>query len=119
MSIALRPAVVKAVRLKSSVRIMSQDCNLKIHNALRRNFRERNRRCPLPGPKTARPRAPGLVKTAFVIIGLRCDPLEWRYRLGVRTEDSQSSNPGSIPGSATKPSFEVEISSNSKKIILV
>jgi hypothetical protein len=29
-------------------------------------------------------------------------PLEkWRYRLGVRTEDSQSSNPGSIPGSAT------------------
>src|SRR5207249_4020124 len=25
----------------------------------------------------------------------------WRYRLGVRTEDSQSSNPGSIPGSAT------------------
>jgi hypothetical protein len=27
---------------------------------------------------------------------------EWRYRLGVRTEDSQSSNPGSIPGSATK-----------------
>ena len=25
-----------------------------------------------------------------------------RYRLGVRTEDSQSSNPGSIPGSATK-----------------
>jgi hypothetical protein len=26
----------------------------------------------------------------------------WRYRLGVRTEDSQSSNPGSIPGSATK-----------------
>lgn len=29
----------------------------------------------------------------------------WRYRLGVRTEDSQSSNPGSIPGSATKSSF--------------
>ena len=28
----------------------------------------------------------------------------WRYRLGVRTEDSQSSNPGSIPGSATKSS---------------
>src|SRR6266851_1162612 len=28
-----------------------------------------------------------------------------RYRLGVRTEDSQSSNPGSIPGSATKPLF--------------
>ena len=27
---------------------------------------------------------------------------KWRYRLGVRTEDSQSSNPGSIPGSATK-----------------
>ena len=27
----------------------------------------------------------------------------WRYRLGVRTEDSQSSNPGSIPGSATLP----------------
>src|SRR5579871_6248155 len=27
----------------------------------------------------------------------------WRYRLGVRTEDSQSSNPGSIPGSATNP----------------
>jgi hypothetical protein len=28
-------------------------------------------------------------------------PPKWRYRLGVRTEDSQSSNPGSIPGSAT------------------
>src|SRR5258708_35412540 len=28
-------------------------------------------------------------------------PGTWRYRLGVRTEDSQSSNPGSIPGSAT------------------
>src|SRR5450759_3662686 len=28
--------------------------------------------------------------------------LVWRYRLGVRTEDSQSSNPGSIPGRATK-----------------
>jgi hypothetical protein len=28
-------------------------------------------------------------------------PPAWRYRLGVRTEDSQSSNPGSIPGSAT------------------
>src|SRR5450759_248099 len=27
--------------------------------------------------------------------------LPGRYRLGVRTEDSQSSNPGSIPGSAT------------------
>ena len=36
----------------------------------------------------------------FVII--RKLPPEWRYRLGVRTEDSQSSNPGSIPGSATK-----------------
>ncbi len=35
----------------------------------------------------------------FVII--RKLPPEWRYRLGVRTEDSQSSNPGSIPGSAT------------------
>ena len=30
--------------------------------------------------------------------------LKWRYRLGVRTEDSQSSNPGSIPGSATNKS---------------
>ncbi len=36
---------------------------------------------------------------AFVIIEICL----WRYRLGVRTEDSQSSNPGSIPGSATKP----------------
>jgi hypothetical protein len=33
----------------------------------------------------------------FVIINVD----SWRYRLGVRTEDSQSSNPGSIPGSAT------------------
>ncbi len=32
----------------------------------------------------------------------RCFAYPWRYRLGVRTEDSQSSNPGSIPGSATK-----------------
>src|SRR5271165_6832117 len=37
--------------------------------------------------------------TKFAII--RKLPPEWRYRLGVRTEDSQSSNPGSIPGSAT------------------
>ena len=35
----------------------------------------------------------------FVII--KKLPPAWRYRLGVRTEDSQSSNPGSIPGSAT------------------
>jgi hypothetical protein len=33
---------------------------------------------------------------------LRMSLSEWRYRLGVRTEDSQSSNPGSIPGSATR-----------------
>src|SRR5215831_7959016 len=39
-------------------------------------------------------------KPIFAII--RKLPPEWRYRLGVRTEDSQSSNPGSIPGSATK-----------------
>ncbi len=34
---------------------------------------------------------------------LACICIAWRYRLGVRTEDSQSSNPGSIPGSATIP----------------
>ena len=39
----------------------------------------------------------------FAII-VRVTPA-WRYRLGVRTEDSQSSNPGSIPGSATNSSF--------------
>src|ERR1700681_176028 len=50
----------------------------------------------------ARPGAPVWRERAFVIIGLRRNPPEWRYRLGVRTEDSQSSNPGSIPGSATK-----------------
>src|SRR5438874_4519101 len=33
--------------------------------------------------------------------GRSCCHSQWRYRLGVRTEDSQSSNPGSIPGSAT------------------
>ena len=38
VSIALRAAVVKTVRLESSGRIVSQDCNLKIHNALRRHF---------------------------------------------------------------------------------
>ena len=43
----------------------------------------------------------GLARAVFVIIGLRRNPPAWRYRLGVRTEDSQSSNPGSIPGSAT------------------
>src|SRR5207245_1908288 len=31
VSIALRAAIVKAVRLESSVPIMSQDCNFKIH----------------------------------------------------------------------------------------
>ena len=46
-------------------------------------------------------RHPDWLERAFVIIGLRRNPPEWRYRLGVRTEDSQSSNPGSIPGSAT------------------
>ena len=39
-----------------------------------------------------------IAKDGFAII----EALRWRYRLGVRTEDSQSSNPGSIPGSATK-----------------
>ena len=42
-----------------------------------------------------------LEPACFVIISAT----QWRYRLGVRTEDSQSSNPGSIPGSATKPSL--------------
>jgi hypothetical protein len=41
-------------------------------------------------------------EASFVIIGFRRNPPEWRYRLGVRTEDSQSSNTGSIPVSATK-----------------
>src|SRR5260370_12317562 len=81
---------------------LSEDCNLKIHNALRRIFASKNRLQPLPRfSKTARTGAPVLGERAFVIIGLRCNPPEWRYRLGVRTEDSQSSNPGSIPGSAT------------------
>jgi hypothetical protein len=31
----------------------------------------------------------------------------WRYRLGVRTEDSQSSNTGSIPVSATNISLDI------------
>ena len=35
--------------------------------------------------------------------------LQGRYRLGVRTEDSQSSNTGSIPVSATRPFFPPEI----------
>src|SRR5208282_3544492 len=39
-----------------------------------------------------------VLERAFVIIGLHRTPPAWRYRLGVRTEDSQSSNPGSIPG---------------------
>jgi hypothetical protein len=64
-SIALRAAVVKAVRLESSVRIMSHDCNLKIHNTLRRIFREQNRLRPLQVSKTARPGATGLVRTSF------------------------------------------------------
>jgi hypothetical protein len=65
VSIAFRAAVVKAVRLESSVRIMSHDCNLKIHNTLRRTFREQNRLRPLQVSKTARPGAPGLVRTSF------------------------------------------------------
>src|SRR5271157_1452019 len=57
-------------------------------------------------PRPRKPRdlvhpTPVWLEPAFVIIGLRRNPPEWRYRLGVRTEDSQSSNPGSIPGSAT------------------
>src|SRR5580692_12074135 len=44
------------------------------------------------------------VERAFAIIERHHNPPTWRYRLGVRTEDSQSSNPGSIPGSATKQS---------------
>ena len=73
--------------------IMSQTCNLRIYNALHRS----------QVSKTARLGAPsaGWLERAFVIIGLRRNPPEWRYRLGVRTEDSQSSNTGSIPVSAT------------------
>src|SRR5436190_3244367 len=41
------------------------------------------------------------VRKSFVIIEAHLR----RYRLGVRTEDSQSSNPGSIPGSATNHLF--------------
>ena len=49
-------------------------------------------------PVSGASRIGGLLR--FAIIG-KVSPA-WRYRLGVRTEDSQSSNPGSIPGSATK-----------------
>jgi hypothetical protein len=46
------------------------------------------------------PRAPLLRRLLFrARIFLRWFP--WRYRLGVRTPDSQSGNPGSIPGTAT------------------
>ena len=44
---------------------------------------------------------------------------KWRYRLGVRTEDSQSSNPGSIPGSATKFLFSSATASSILNIGLV
>ena len=37
------------------------------------------------------------------------DSTGWRYRLGVRTSDSQSGNPGSIPGTATN-SFSLPFS---------
>src|SRR5258708_37660042 len=94
-SIPLRHSVVKLVQSLSAAR----NCNLKIHNALRIIFRDeivpQKRWLTVSPPELWRARA-------FVIIGLRCNPPEWRYRLGVRTEDSQSSNTGSIPVSATK-----------------
>ena len=54
------------------------------------------------GTKRAQPRivSRGWSPPQFAI--MRKVSPKWRYRLGVRTEDSQSSNPGSIPGSATK-----------------
>src|SRR5271165_1796911 len=61
--------------------------------------------CTLTGglstPRKAAAGAASAHISKFVII--KKLPPAWRYRLGVRTEDSQSSNPGSIPGSATKP----------------
>ena len=39
-SIALRPAVVKATGLNHQSELLHQNCNLKIHNALWRIFRE-------------------------------------------------------------------------------
>src|SRR5258708_4042150 len=66
VSIALRAAIVKAVRLESSVRIMRQDCNFKIHNALRRTFRWQNRlRYRFPGLENPETWAPGLGRTSF------------------------------------------------------
>src|SRR5271165_1874908 len=50
-------------------------------------------------PRKAAPGAAAAGIAKFAII--KKLPPAWRYRLGVRTEDSQSSNPGSIPGSAT------------------
>src|ERR1022692_2414126 len=46
----------------------------------------------------------GLVRASFCYNRDSSQSPKWRYRLGVRTEDSQSSNPGSIPGSATNKS---------------
>jgi hypothetical protein len=40
VSIPLWPAIVKSVRLESAVRILCENCNLKICNALQRNFRD-------------------------------------------------------------------------------
>src|SRR5208282_540059 len=78
-----------------SVRIMSQKCNLKAYNTLR----------PILGLENPRDPAPSLGGTSFCYNRISSHPPEWRYRLGVRTEDSQSSNPGSIPGSATTQSY--------------
>src|SRR5258708_16936712 len=86
----LRHSVVKLVQSLSAAR----NCNLKIHNALRIIFRDEI----LPQKRWLTVSPPELWRArAFVIIGLRCNPPEWRYRLGVTPENSHSSNTGSIP----------------------
>src|SRR5271169_1333017 len=76
------------------------NCNLKIYNTLRGTFHCAKVAAAPPRFEAARPWTLGLAKATFVIIGIRRHS-QGRYRLVVRTEDSQSSNPGSIPGSAT------------------
>ena len=60
--------------------------------------------CTLAGGLSIpRKAAPGAAAAGFAEFAIMKKlPPAWRYRLGVRTEDSQSSNPGSIPGSATR-----------------
>jgi hypothetical protein len=90
----------------SSTLLRSEDPGSQFDPCFRRRASHSSRTAvfiSLQWPTCARESAHAKIPECFS--NLRGSSDSWRYRLGVRTPDSQSGNPGSIPGTATNSDF--------------